>query len=118
MVTPRRPDETDEQYLARLAADDASETHTVALALVVDGETIDTLPFAGERCTATIERTHAGIAVVFAGDADGEPPWHYIRAAGGGYEGAHTHVWREVDDARPGKPARAWRLVRAVGWRP
>ncbi|MDB6166007.1 MAG: hypothetical protein JWQ83_1147 [Lacunisphaera sp.] len=119
MVTPRKPNESDAEYLARLASDDDAGPHKVALALVVDGEMVDMLPLAGDRCTATIERTPSGIvAVVFAGADDGDPPWHYVRAASGGYEGAHTHVWRKVADGRPGKPARAWRLVRAVGWRP
>jgi hypothetical protein len=118
MVTPRKPDETDADYMRRLAAEDGVR-HTVALALVVDGKFVETVVFDERPATVRMERTPNGIvAVAFSIGDDGEPPWHYVRAAGGGYEGAHTHVWRKIPDGRPGKSERAWRLVHAVDWQP
>jgi hypothetical protein len=120
MVMRRKPNETDEEYMARIANDSApSDGRDVAVTLNVGGVPIATLEFVGEKATVSIERNAAGIvAVAFSEDDDGEPPWHFMRAAGGGYPGSHTHLWRKVEDGRPGKPPTAWRLVRAVGWIP
>jgi hypothetical protein len=122
MVMRRKPNETDAEYLARIANDHVpSEGRDVEVVLNVGGVPIATLKFEGEKATVSIERNSAGIVVVvFSEDDDGPPdrPFAYSRAGAGGYPGSHTHLWRKVEDGRPGKPPTAWRLVRAVGWIP